>query len=92
MINIYVGNLPFRATEAELMDLFAEHGEVERANIIVDRQTGRSRGYGFVEMKNRDEGLAAIEALNGMDFSGRSLTVNEARARTDSGSGGRRYR
>jgi len=88
MINIYVGNIPFRATEAELEDLFAQHGEVERANIIIDRQTGRSRGYGFVEMRNREEGLAAIEALNGVDFAGRALTVNEARERSGTGGGG----
>jgi RNA recognition motif-containing protein len=95
MLNIYVGNLPFNSTEAELQDLFGQHGEVIRANIITDRNTGRSRGFGFVEMANDDEGRAAIEALNGQDFGGRALTVNEAKPRTQhsgGGGGGRRDR
>ena len=93
MLNIYVGNLPFSATESELQDLFGQHGEVVRANIITDRNTGRSRGFGFVEMTNDDEGRAAIEALNGQDFGGRALTVNEAKPRAEhSGGGGRRDR
>lgn len=79
-MNIYVGNLPFNTTNAELEELFAQFGAVESANIINDRETGRSRGFGFVEMDN--EGAAkAIQELNGTDMGGRSLTVNEARPR-----------
>lgn len=79
-MNIYVGNLPFSTTNQELEDMFSEFGTVESANIINDRETGRSRGFGFVEMDN--EGAArAIQELNGKDMGGRSLTVNEARPR-----------
>ncbi len=78
---IYVGNLPFSSTEQGLQDLFGEHGEVTGVNIITDRDTGRSRGFGFVEMANgADE---AIAALNGHSLEGRALTVNEARPRTE---------
>lgn len=80
-MNIYVGNLPWSITEEELSDLFAAHGSVSRANIITDRETGRSRGFGFVEMSDDTAAKSAIEALNGNDMSGRSLTVNEAKPR-----------
>jgi len=81
MINIYVGNLPWKTTEADLEQMFSEHGTVAKASIITDRETGRSRGFGFVEMEDEAQGNAAIEALNGTDFDGRPLTVNVARPR-----------
>jgi len=78
---IYVGNLPFSATEDEVRELFAEHGAVDSVSLITDRETGRPRGFGFVEMSSgADE---AIEALNGKDLGGRSLNINEARPRVD---------
>ena len=80
-MNIFVGNLPFSATNSELEELFGQHGAVDSASIIMDRDTGRSRGFGFVEMTNDDEARAAIEALSGFDMGGRPLTVNEARPR-----------
>ncbi|RMH61719.1 MAG: RNA-binding protein [Zetaproteobacteria bacterium] len=80
-MNIYVGNISFRATEEDLMDLFGEFGEVASAKVITDRETGRSRGFAFVDMINDDEGQAAINALNGQEHQGRNLTVNEARPR-----------
>ena len=79
MINIYVGNLPYNTTETELEEMFSPHGEVSQAKVIADRETGRSRGFGFVEMANDDEGNAAIEALNGKDMDGRGLIVNVAK-------------
>ena len=82
---LYVGNLPFSATEDEVRDLFSQHGEVHSVNLISDRETGRPRGFGFVEMENAD---AAIDALNGQDFGGRTLNVNVARERTGGGGGG----
>ena len=88
MLNIYVGNLSFNTTESELSAAFETHGEVLKANIITDRETGRSRGFGFIEMANNDEGQAAIEAVNGFELDGRTLTVNEARPRSESGGGG----
>jgi len=81
--NIYVGNLPYGMTDDELGALFQPHGEVRSAKVIIDRVTGRSRGFGFVEMASDTEAAAAIEALNGSDCQGRTLTVNEARARPD---------
>jgi len=78
---IYVGNLPFSSTEQSLTELFTEHGQVDSATIITDRETGRSRGFGFVEMSNGGE--EAISALNGQSIEGRALTVNEARPRAD---------
>lgn len=77
---IYVGNLPFSATEDELRELFAQHGEVESVKLVTDRDTGRPRGFGFVDMAEADAG-AAINALNGTDMGGRPLRVNEARER-----------
>lgn len=82
MISIYVGNLPYDTTEAQLVELFGQYGEVHRAALVTDRETNRPRGFGFVEMPNRDEALKAIEALGGTDFNGRPLTVNEARRNT----------
>ena len=80
MKNIYVGNLAFGTTEAELTELFGKHGKVSSAKIIMDRETGKSRGFGFVEMDDDGAG-AAVAALNGYDLGGRSLRVNEARER-----------
>ena len=76
---LYVGGLPYSATQDELTELFAAHGTVTSANIISDKFTGQSRGFGFVEMSSEDEAKAAIEALNSTEFGGRTLTVNEAR-------------
>lgn len=84
---LYVGNLPFSATEDGVRELFSQYGEVHSVSIITDRETGRPRGFGFVEMENAAE---AIGALNGQDFEGRSLTVNEAKARGSGGGGGDR--
>jgi len=85
---IYVGNLPWSTTSADLEAMFAPHGAVRSAEVISDRETGRSRGFGFVEMES-DEGLqAAIAALNGQEINGRPLTVNEARERTPRAGGG----
>ncbi len=87
---LYVGNLSFRTTGEELREAFAAVGTVESASVIEDRETGRSRGFGFVEMATPEEAAAAIEAFNGKDFGGRNLTVNEAKPRTDRGGGGGR--
>jgi RNA recognition motif-containing protein len=84
-INIYVGNLSFDTNEAELKDLFAAYGEVESAKIIMDQFTSRSRGFGFIEMSNREEGLKAIQELDSKDCNGRSLKVNEAKPKSDRG-------
>ncbi len=83
MLNIYVGNLSFDTTEDELRELFSEYGEVIKVSLISDRMTGRSRGFGFVEMATDAEARTAIEQLNGQDFLGRALTVNEAKPRED---------
>ena len=88
-INIYVGNLSFDASESELKGLFETYGVVESAKIIADQLTGRSRGFGFIEMENREEGLRAIQELDSKELNGRSLKVNEARPKNNSG-GGRR--
>jgi len=85
---LYVGNLPFQTTSDDLRDHFAAAGNVESAQVVEDRMTGRSRGFGFVEMTTPEEAAAAIEQFNGKDFKGRNLTVNEARPRTDRGPGG----
>lgn len=84
-INIYVGNLSFDANEDQLRELFEGFGRVDSAKIISDQFTGRSRGFGFVEMADREEGTRAIEELNARDFMGRSLKVNEARPKRDAG-------
>lgn len=86
---IYVGNLAYQTTSEDLSQLFGQVGEVASASVVQDRETGRSRGFGFVEMSNRDEAEQAIEQFNGADFQGRNLTVNEARPREERGGGGR---
>lgn len=89
---LYVGNLAFQTTSQDLQDLFAQAGTVESAQVIEDRDTGRSKGFGFVEMASDDEAAAAIEQFNGKDLAGRTLTVNEARPRENrSGGGGRGF-
>lgn len=80
--NLYVGNLTFSTTTADLETLFAQHGEVEKAQVITDRDTGRSRGFGFVEMATSEEAKAAIDSLNGHNVDGRDLTVNVAKERS----------
>ena len=82
-MDIYVGNLPWSASEQEIADAFAEHGTVEKASIIVDRDSGRSKGFAFVTMNDNDEANSAIEALNGSEVGGRGLKVNEARPREE---------
>jgi len=84
---IYVGNLPWRATDAQLSQLFGNHGDVSDAKIVTDRETGRSRGFGFVTMASDDAAQAAIRALNGYSLEGRSLVVNEAREQSGGGGG-----
>ena len=84
-MRIFVGNLAFTTTEEELSQLFEPYGIVERAQIVTDRETGRSRGFGFVEMPDTDEAQAAIAGLNGTSLEGRPLTVNEARQREERG-------
>jgi RNA recognition motif-containing protein len=94
MKNLYVGNLPHSTTEAELRTLFQTHGEVEKVSIVTDRETGRARGFGFVEMTNAGEAEKAIAALNGTELGGRALKINEAKPKTDrprSGFGGPRF-
>ena len=86
---LYVGNLSYDVTDSGLEQLFAAYGTVESAQVIMDRDTGRSKGFGFVEMKTDQEAQAAIAALNGKDSGGRQLTVNEAKPREDRGGGGR---
>lgn len=88
MKKLYVGNLPYSVDSSALEELFGAHGKVLSAQVISDRDTGRSKGFGFVEMENADEADAAIEALNGEEFDGRRLNVNEARPREDRGGGG----
>jgi len=89
MKNIFIGNLSFGATQETVRSLFANHGTVERVNIVTERETGQARGFGFVEMMNDIEGEKAIAALNGEDLDGRTLTVSEAHPRP-AGNGGRR--
>lgn len=86
--NIYVGNLPFSVTVEDVRDLFGAYGTVESVNLITDRETGRLRGFGFVEMGSPQEASTAIAELNGSNMNGRTLTVNEARPRQGRGSGG----
>ena len=88
MTNIYVGNLSFDVSDAQLQAAFAAFGTVNKASVVTDRQTGRSRGFGFVEMAKDDEGNAAIEALNGSELGGRSITVNVAKPKADRDSRG----
>ncbi len=91
MFRLYVGNLSFQTTEQALNDLFAEHGQVNSVAIITDRITGRSRGFGFVEMPDDTEAKAAMGAVDGTEIDGRTLKVNEARAREERTGGGQRY-
>src|ERR1051326_3964747 len=86
--NIYVGNLPYDTTGDDLVELFQTYGSVTSGQVIIDKFSGRSRGFGFVEMANDDEAQAAIDALNGSPYGGRPLTVNEARPREERGGGG----
>jgi len=88
---LYVGNLSYETTDSDLDKLFAAHGTVQSAQVIMDRETGRSKGFGFVEMGSDSEAQAAIQALNGKEVGGRSLTVNEAKPREDRGGGRRGY-
>ncbi|HEX8355131.1 MAG TPA: RNA-binding protein, partial [Pyrinomonadaceae bacterium] len=89
-MKLYVGNLSFQTSSTDLQDLFSQAGTVESASVVEDRDTGRSRGFGFVEMSSREEGEAAIQQLNGKEVGGRNLNVNEARPREDRGGGGGR--
>jgi cold-inducible RNA-binding protein len=87
---LYVGNLTYDMGDGDLSQLFGQHGTVESAQVIMDRDTGRSKGFGFVEMKTEQEAKAAIEGLNGKEVNGRALTVNEAKPKTEGGGGGGR--
>ena len=94
MKNLYVGNLPHSTTEAELRGAFEAHGAVEKVSIVTDRDTGRSRGFAFVEMTNAGEAEKAVAALNGQEMGGRALTINEAKPKADrsrGGGGGQRF-
>lgn len=90
-MNIYAGNLSYSVTDEDLQELFGEFGEVSRASVISDRETGRSKGFGFVEMANDDEAKHAIDSLNGKDVKGRAISVNEARPRPERSERPRRY-
>ncbi|MFW5753065.1 MAG: RNA recognition motif domain-containing protein [Planctomycetota bacterium] len=87
-MNIYVGNLPYSTDDGQLQSIFAEYGNVTSAKVIMDRDTGRAKGFGFVEMADPNAAQQAIQAVNGMELEGRSLKVNEARPREDRGGGG----
>ncbi|HMN41801.1 MAG TPA: RNA-binding protein [Phycisphaerales bacterium] len=87
-MKLYVGNLSFQTTESQLRDIFAAHGEVASAALVMDRETGRPRGFGFVEFRDDAAAKAAIAALNGKNVDGRDLTVNEAKPREGGGGGG----
>ena len=89
---LYVGNLAYGVTSTELQNLFGAYGTVSSAQVIEDRESGRSKGFGFVEMSSDEEAQAAVQGLNGQDHNGRPLTVNEARPREDRGGGGGRGR
>jgi RNA recognition motif-containing protein len=88
--NIFVGNLDFAATDSSVRAMFEQYGTVDRVNLVTDRDTGRSRGFAFVEMSNTEEADRAITGLNGKDFEGRALNINEARPKTPGGGGGGR--
>jgi len=91
-MDIYVGNLPYDVTDSDLEELFGKYGAVESARVVMDRESGRSKGFGFVEMPDRAEAQKAIETLNGSDLRGRAMRVNESqpKPRSDRGGGGRR--
>ncbi len=89
-MNIYIGNMSFDTTEDQLRQAFEAHGEVSTVNIIMDRDSGRPKGFAFVEMASKEEAMAAIGGLNGQDLNGRQLNVNEAKPRTEGGGGGGR--
>lgn len=91
LMNIYLGNLSYRSTETDIQSAFENFGTVSSVNIIKDRETGRSKGFGFVEMPNDDEAHAAIEGLNGTDMGGRNINVNAARPREERSSGGGKF-
>ena len=84
-MNLYVGNLSFKTTDASLREAFQAHGQIESARVVMDRDSGRSKGFGFVEMPNREEAMAAIKALNGSELEGRNINVNEARPKPEGG-------
>ena len=90
-MNIYVGNLPYSIDRDQLREIFAQYGEVRAARIVTERETGKSKGYGFVDMDNNEEANAAIAALNGTDIGGRKVIINEARPREDRPARGPRY-
>ncbi|MDQ5857044.1 MAG: RNA-binding protein [Acidobacteriota bacterium] len=87
-MKLYVGNLPYNTTEDDLRNLFSQYGGVDSVAVITDRETGRSKGFGFVEFGNDSEARSAIQALSGQEYGGRALTVNEARPKTAGGGGG----
>jgi cold-inducible RNA-binding protein len=91
MKNIFVGNLDFNATDSSLRTLFEPYGEIARVNVVTDRDTGRSRGFAFVEMTDNSQADQAIAALNGVNLDGRALNINEARPKTEGGGGGRGF-
>ena len=90
-MNIYVGNLPYSIDRDQLREIFAQYGEVRAARIVIERETGKSKGFGFVEMDNAEEANAAIAALNGTEIGGRKAVINEARPREDRPARGPRY-
>jgi RNA recognition motif-containing protein len=90
-MNIYVGNLPFSITDADLRETFSRFGDVSQVNLITDKFTGESKGFGFVEMANNSQADAAIKGLNGKDLKGRNITVNQAKPKTDRPTRDRRY-
>lgn len=87
-MQLYVGNLDFSTTEQSLRDLFTAYGEVKSAKVITDRETGRSKGFGFVEMASKSDGIKAISKLDGQDVNGRNIKVNEAQEKPSGGGGG----
>ncbi len=87
-MKLYVGNLPYNTTEDDLRNLFSQYGSIDSVAVITDRETGRSKGFGFVEFGNDSEARNAIQALSGQEYGGRALTVNEARSKTGGGGGG----
>jgi len=88
-VRIYVGKLPYQTTDQDLLDLFSQYGEVASANVIIDRETGRSKGFGFVDMSNDQDAQAAIGQLNNSTLAGRTIVVNEAQERREGGGGQR---